>query len=107
MIKNKDFAYLFCFPLHIEKQMNTASEMKCFHLIWLKCCYEHTFSNIKVTKRDRERVGLIERSYVNGINDLEKRGLIKVVRGVGCSNRISINMDMLDDKSKGSVLNGR
>lgn len=105
-VKTKNLVYLFCFPLHLESKMRTASELKTFHLIWLKCCYDGGFTNVIVTKRDRERVNLTRLSYMRGLEDLEKIGLITVDRKTGRSCRISVNTKILDQKSKNSVLKG-
>lgn len=105
-IKNKDFAYLFCFPLHIEENMKTVSEIKCFQLIWLKCCYQRDFKNVIVSKRDRERVKLPRISYMRGLEELEKKGFIIVDRKNGRACRISVSVELLDQKSRDSVLKG-
>lgn len=102
---NNDVVHLFCFPVDITRRIKTHSGMHCFHLIWLKCCYTHSFLNIVVTKKDRERIQFPHRSYMRGLEDLEKIGLIAVDRKVGRSCRISVNAEMLDQKSKDFILN--
>jgi len=105
-VKNFDHAWLFCFPLNLEKQMSTAAEIKCIQLIWLKCCYSHTFKDIIVTKRDRERVALSQDSYLRGLESLERLNVISIDRHSGRSNRITVNEEILDQKSRQSVLKG-
>ena len=108
VVKNFNHAWLFCFPLDVTKQMSTVAEIKCFQLIWLKCCYNHSFENITITKRDRERVALSRDSYTRGLESLEEQlKIINVDRHSGHSNRISVNTEFLDKKSKDSVLKGR
>lgn len=103
-VKNSVEAYLFCFPLSIEKKMTTVSEIKCFQLIWLKCCYEHTFSNVYITKRDRDRIMLSRLNYVRGLEALEQLKIISVNRKSGRCNLITVNTEMIDKKSQDSVL---
>lgn len=99
--------YLFCFPLNITRKIKTLSGMNCFHLVWLKCCFTHSFQNITISKKDREGILLSKISYVRGIEDLEEIGLISVERGVGRANRICVNLELLDQKSKDFILKGR
>jgi hypothetical protein len=107
VVKDFDNAYLFCFPLKIEKNLKTAAEIKCIQLIWLKCCYTHSFSDVIITKRDRERIALTRLSYINGLESLSRLGIITVDRHSGRSNRISVNTTLLDQKSMDTVLRGR
>lgn len=99
--------YLFCLPLNIIRKIKTLSGMKCFFLIWLKCCFSHSFFDIAITKKDQERIHLSRKSYARGLTDLEKVGLISVVRKTGRANRISVKLELLDQKSKTFVLKGR
>ncbi len=68
--------------------------------------YNHSFLNIVVTKRDRDRIGLLWRSYFRGIDELEKDGVITTDRKKGRATRISVNVDCLDQKSKDFILKG-
>lgn len=104
---NNRMVYLYCFPLDITGKIKTLSGMNCFHLIWLKCCYTHSFSNITITKKDRERIKFPRLSYMRGLKDLEEINLISVDRKIGRSCRISVNTEILDQKSKDFILNGK
>ncbi len=104
MSRNNDEVHLFCFPLNITGRIKTHSGLHCFHLIWLKCCYTHSFSNIIITKKDRERIQFPRISYMRGLKDLEKNGLITVDRKIGRSCRVSVNVDLLGQKSKDFIL---
>lgn len=103
MKKNKEPVFLFSFPLEIRKKIRTLSGLDCFMLIWLKCCFNHAFSEITITKIDRDRIQLSHKSYINGLLSLEKVGLITITRAVGRINRISVNTDLIDLKAKNFV----
>lgn len=106
-MSNNGARYLFCFPLDVTGNIKTLSGIKCFHLIWLKCCYVHSFLNIIVTKKDRERTQFPRSSYMRGLEDLEQAKLITVDRMQGRSCRITVNTDLLDQKSKEFILKGK
>lgn len=106
-MSNNEVRHLFCFPIDITGKIKTLSGMNCFHLIWLKCCYSHSFSNIIITKKDRERIQFPRISYMRGLEDLEQAELIKVDRMQGRSCRITVNTELLDQKSKEFILKGK
>lgn len=81
--------------------------MKCFQLIWLKCCFSHSFEGVIISKKDRETIDFCRKSYTRGLEDLEKVGIITVDRKIGRSDRITVNTDLLDDQSKSFILNGK
>ncbi len=98
--------HLFCFPLGVTSKIKTISGMHCIHLIWLRCCLHKTFKGIEIRKKDRNVVGLSTRSYVRGVSELEECGIIFVDRKAGRLCRISVNTEILDEKSKASILKG-
>lgn len=98
--------YLFCFPLDIVSKIKTHSGLICFHLIWLKCCYTHGFSELTISKKDRERIHFPRISYERGLKDLERKGVIMVDRKKGRLCRIFVNVELLDSKSKDFILKG-
>lgn len=107
MSENTGTVHLYCFPLEVTRGIKTLSGMNCFHLIWLKCCFTHSFTNIIITKKDRERIQFPWISYMRGLEYLEKHGFVVVVRKIGRLCRISLNVDLLDQKSKDFILKGR
>jgi hypothetical protein len=100
--ENNSF-HLLCFPLEITGKIKTLSGMNTFHLIWLNCNLKHTFKDVTVTKRDRDRIQFPHVSYVRGLKDLEEIGLITVSRKVGRCCRISVNTDLIDQKAKNFI----
>jgi hypothetical protein len=100
-------SYLSYFPLELSKSIKTLSGMNCFHLIWLECCVNHKFSEVTVSKKDREKINFPWRSYIRGLQELEKAALIMVNRKAGRSCRVSVNTDLLDQKTKDFILNVR
>lgn len=103
MKENNKSIFLFGFPLEIRKKIRTLSGLDCFMLIWLKCCFNHAFTEITITKIDRDRIQLSHKSYINGLLYLEEEGLITVRRAVGKNNRIAVNTDLIDKKAKNFV----
>lgn len=95
--------HLLCFPLEITKKIKTLSGMNVFHLIWLKCCFNHTFSNITVTEKDRKRIALHRNCYSRGLEELESVELITVDRQAGKACRITINENFIDQKAKSFI----
>lgn len=98
--------YLYNFPLETTKSIRTLSGLKCFQLIWLKCSFNHSLSNISITKKDRNLILLPWRSYVRGLSDLENN-LITVDRKIGLSCRITLNVEKIDQKAKSFIMNSK
>lgn len=99
--------YLYNFPLDTTKSIKTLSGLKCFQLIWLKCSFNHSLSDISITKKDRNLILLPCRSYVRGLEELEKINLITVNRKIGRSCKITVNAEKIDQKSKGFIMNSK
>jgi hypothetical protein len=101
---DNECVHLFCFPLNTTKLIQTISGMKLFQLIWLKCCFNHTFSKITVTKKDRNNNNLSRIGYERGLKELEEIKLISIDKAVGKCSLISINEDLVSEKAKEFIL---
>lgn len=99
-------------PLELYGTIQTSSGRDCFILIFYRCKLNASFKDIKIQDKDKKMIGLERKGYYRGIRDLEKCGLISVVKGSGKAYRISVNLKMLHQNTidyilkKKSILTG-
>lgn len=98
--------FLGRFPLRPVRNLKFAG-LKCFMAIWRKCNIAHTLENITVNTTDRHILGLSERSYFRGLQELERAGLITVEKAPGRCHRIFINLEKIDERTISFVRSGK